>query len=72
MSTDAREVQTLRRESTIKSPNRNEQREKVTRYTRRDQGFFYNRRKSKESPIKYDFKDPVLNKEIRETLTHHN
>ena len=47
--------------------------ERNMRFIKRDKPQFFGKgNKSSERPIKYDFADPVLNKEFLETVTHHN
>ena len=45
---------------------RNKEKERITWYVRRDQNFLRDSSNKTENYIKYDFKDPVLNKENNE------
>mmetsp|Transcript_8535 Transcript_8535/g.11754 ORF Transcript_8535/g.11754 Transcript_8535/m.11754 type:complete len:91 (+) Transcript_8535:140-412(+) len=65
------EVKQLRLEEDSKRPAKNEARERILRYYRRDKAFYANEEK-KDAPIKYDFQDPVLNKEFVENMTKKN
>ena len=46
------------------------ERERRMRFLKRDKPRYFG--KTTERPIKYDFDDPILNKEFLETVTHHN
>ena len=48
--------------------------ERFSRYIRRDKAFFAGgkSKKTEEAPIKYDFRDPVLNREFFSNMTKRN
>ena len=53
-------------------PLQNKEREKVTQYTQRNKAFFAKSHKKQERSVCYNFDDPILNREFRETATRHN
>ena len=52
-------------------PSSNTDEDKIKKYFKRDRSYFSKDQK-KDRLIKYDFQDPVLNKEIRETMIYSN
>ena len=71
MNSDANEVFKMRRDDMKQqTASVNKEKEKITRFVKRDKAFFHN--KKGERQIKYDFNDPIINREIRENITHHN
>lgn len=71
MSSNAVQVLQMRRESRASQPARDLHKERITRYFKKDKAFFM-ANKEPDRPIKYDFNDPVLNKEFLESVTHKN